>query len=251
MKRLRILLTFGIAAIIIFTVGCTREQRVTGSYTWLRSGETLAEDGLRFSVEELNNIVINSIHNRVTIETHSGNDIIIEYVPDPQGRGNYYHHTIRPRYEFANGNLEIFRDVRLASNTFILNGSINILVPIYDGLMFESVLITTTIGDIRVGNFNADSIKINTTQRDVRLTNLNANNVTVNTSIGSLYVNNVDIENNLVLQTELRDIDINNSRVGGQLSASTTANANIKVTNVDTDIDNAELYTPRGDVIIE
>jgi hypothetical protein len=233
MKRLKILLTFGIAAIMIFTVGCGREQGVTGGYTWLRSGETLTEDGLRFSVEELNNIVINSIHSRVTIETHSGNDIIIEYVPNPQGSGNIYHHTIRPRYEFAGGNLEIFRDVSLAPNTFVLGNSINILVPIYDGLMFESVSITTTFADIVISNSRVGG------------------QLSARTTHAEITVTNVDIENNLVLQTELRDIDINNSRVGGQLSASTTANANIKVTNVDTDIDNAELYASYGDVIIE
>jgi len=245
MKYVKILL---VTAIIMLFVGCGG-QNDQGSYTWLRGGENLEEDGLRFSVDEINHLVVNSIHNRVSIETHSGSDILIEYVPDAPGSGNYYHHVIRPRYEFANGHLEIFRDVNLAGNTFIRNGSINILVPVYDGEIFESVSVSTTSGDVRMSNFNASSVRINTTGRDVRIVNFNAGSVTASTTAGNINVLNVDVENNFTLENRSGSIDISNSRIGGQLSASTSSN-DITITNVDTDFDAAELSTTQHNNII-
>jgi len=253
MKCSKILLAFLIAAAMLFITGCQDQyiegQVVRGGYTWLRSGSELTDDGLRFSVDELSHLVIDTIHNSVTIGTHNGSDILIEYIPDTPGSGRYYHHVIRPRYEFSGDHLEIFRDVSLQSNTFIRSGSINILVPVYDGQLLDSVSISTTLGDVRAGNFNANSIRINTRNRDVRLTNVNANTAIVNTSLGGIVVINVDIENNLTLQTESRSIDISNARIGGILSA-TTSREDITITNVETNFDNANLSTSENSNII-
>jgi len=253
MKRSKILLAFFIVIIMLLVVGCQEQmidgQVVRGNYTWLREGETLEEGGLRFSTDEINYLVISTRSNNVTIGTHNGNDIVIEYVPDAPGSGRYYHHIIRPRYVYANNHLEIFRDVNLATNTFIRSGTIKITVPIYDGLMFEDISITTASGDIRFDNFNANNIIISTSSGSIRLANLNANSATVNTTINSIDVTNVDIEGNLVLQTTHENIDISYSRVRGILSATTTF-ADIIITNVDTDIDNADLNTSHGGIII-
>jgi len=253
MKHLKSLLMLLLATIALLFVGCqdqtTDGQVVQGSYTWLRSGETLEESGLHFSVDEISHLVISTRINNVTIGTHNGSDVLIEYVPDASGAGRYYHHVVRPRYELMGDRLEIFRDVNLEPNTFIRGGTINILVPIHDGVMFESVSITTTSGDVRMSNFNSSNIRIDTSNGIVGLTSLNADNITIHTTINDIDVANVDIESNLTLQTTHGNIDVSNSYIGGTLSATTTF-ADIVITNVDTNIDSAKLDASRGDVII-
>jgi len=233
-KCTKILFALLLAVTMLFVVGCQEQmidgQVVQGSYTWLRDGETLEEEGLRFSIGELDHLTVNTIANNVNIGTHIGSDIVIEYVPDAPGSGRYYHHIIRPRYVYVGGHLEIFRDVNLANNTFIRGGTINILVPIHDGSVFESVSISTTNRDVNVSDFNANSLIIDS----------------INTGVN---VSNVNIENNLALQSTTGSIDVADSRIGGILSVATT-NRNITLNNVETDMDNAELDVSHGDVVI-
>ena len=271
MKRAKILLALSIVVIMLFVSGCTNERSEgsDGSYTWVREGSTLEEGGLRFSVDELSHLVIDTIHNNVRIETHSGNDIIIAYVPASPGGGSFFHHTIRPRYEFTDGRLEIFRDVRLAPNTFVLGGSINILVPIYDGLLFDGISITTTNGQVEMGNFNTNTATVNTTNGQIVVANISVEDrlalqttngriaitdshvvgySSATTTNGTVDVTNLSVEGSLALQTTNGRIEITGSHTEGYLSATTT-NGNMSVTNISVE-DNLTLQTTNGHIAI-
>jgi len=225
MKRAKILLALSLTVIMLFVIGCTRSNDSASdsenSYTWLREGETLNEEGLRFSTGELSNLVINTINDSINIRTHNRDYILVEYAPLPpiQGgnQGNLAHHyPISPRYVYIDGHIEIFKEVALEPGTAIRGGDITIFVPTYDGIMFDGLILSTTIGSIEMNGFNADA-------------------VTINTDNGSLVIENINIENNLTIHATIGSIDIRNSHIGGILSA-TTSNGDVRLANVDTDI---------------
>jgi len=180
-------------AIMSFVVGCTSREEATdvGSYTWLRDGSDI-EDTFRFSVDELESLTIDTVVNSVIIRAYDGSEIVIEYVPDELGTGNFYHHVILPRYQLANGHLEIFRDVNLAPNTFIRGGTLNVFVPTHrlvdlslryypdvqgsrlEPFSFENVSITTTGRDVVVADLSIDGQLSITTNGDINITNVDA-----------------------------------------------------------------------------
>jgi len=235
MKRAKTLSALSLAIIMLFVVGCTRTNDSESSYTWLREGETLNEEGLRFSAGEISNVTLNTAYSSINIRTHNSDYIFIEYVPLPaiQGgnQGNLAHHyIIWPRYVQTSGHLEIFKEVALEPGTAIRGGEITIFVPTYEGIMFDGLILSNTVGSIEMSGFTVDT-------------------ATINSGNGDLIIANVGIEGNLTLQTAFSNIDISNSYVGGILSAVTT-HGNITLTNVDTEIENADLNTSNGDVII-
>ncbi|MCL2855903.1 MAG: hypothetical protein FWE21_09890 [Defluviitaleaceae bacterium] len=173
-----------IVAVMPFMAGCDAERaNDTDSYTWLRDGNDM-EDALRFSVDEVGSLTISTVVNQITITTHDGSEIVVEYIPDHPGMGNFYHHIILPRYQLINGHLEVFRDVNLAPNTFMRGGVLNVFVP-FGSFSFENVSITTTGRDVDLENLRIYGQLSITTNGDIRITNVETdfNNAILNTTM--------------------------------------------------------------------
>lgn len=105
-------------------------------------------------------------------------------------------------------------------------------IEVDESLKFEDLTISSTSGDINMGDIEAKSIGIETISGDIRLQNLKEDNLKLKTTSGDILVES--IEGEISLKTTSGDITINNAI--GEIEAKTTS-GKIEIGKIEGSID--------------
>ena len=217
---------------------------------------------------QVSNLDVSLVNSAIIVTSHVGNDIRVNFTPP--ATGGYR----RPSYDFSGGGLRIYDQRRMFMLfSFGGGGSLTISLPEGDpgivgmGLsttngrisvmgshgnrLANNLSISTTNGAIEVGNFFVDNnAEISTTNGAVTLHSIEAGgDLTARTTNGRIEGANLNAWRDLTMRTTNGAVALSNSRVAGLLTARTT-NGGVNITNVDADMDRADLGTTNGRVTI-
>ena len=263
-----------VVGIVLIVILASNMVIGTALYRFNIDGFTAAGDEiygtLHFAESEISNLDVRLVNARVEISPHDGRDLLVEFIPPNIGRYN------RPLYEIVGDRLVVAEPTAGRWGFFVFNfnirsGTLAISVPRDADGFFDDFSVRNTNGVISCAagsNHFANTARLNTTNgaitaRDIyagridisstngalNISNLSARTIEAGTTNGAIVAENVDVSRDLSLRTTNGAISLRDSQILDTLVARTT-NGGITLSNVDADMDRADLSTTNGRVVI-
>jgi len=206
-------------------------------------------DGFSASFSAVRSIDVSMSNSAITVTTHSGNDIRVDFVPPT--RGNY----TRPNLDW-NSNTGVLRVYEQGGMRFIGIGSFGggrlaISIPADSAHIINEAQFSTTNGSLDIGGMSVSgTLEARATNGRVSLSDLTGREIIARTTNGRVDGSRLDATRDLTLRTTNGAVSFVRGSVGGHLTVRST-NGAVTVTNVDFDRGNSDIRTTNGRTVID
>lgn len=224
------------------------------------SGETKQVKNEKFSIENIDQININTKSNDVKIYVSNTNELrVVQYSSKKVKEKDLFTYkkenntlTIEDNHHYfcigfcfiADARYEIYLPSTYTKNLNINEISGDITIDELD-IKLNSLSLKTTSGDIEINNnIKTNNIKIDTKSGEIQTNNISANNTNIESISGDLYLKSL-ISKDIYLHTISGEVEVN--KITGKLDIKTTSGdieidhftikSNSKITSISGDVD--------------
>ena len=192
--------------------------------------------------ENNGDLYVRLTNNAVSIQTHDGEEIRVEYSPPTRGR------YVVPNMQFdtQTNRIEITESSNIHRRRDYRSGIVYIYLP-QDIGTDRNMIFNSAAGVVRIiGNDGrmAASINVSNMAGVTELRNFSADDISVSSMAGAINANELSIDN-IELRTTSGVIALRNSAISGNLTARTIVGV-VTLNNVDTDMSRADVSLLTG-----